>query len=172
MADRLTPEQRRLNMSRVRSKDSAAELAVRRMLHAGGFRFRLHRADLPGKPDVVMPRYHAVVLINGCFWHGHDCQLFRLPTTRTDFWAAKIAANRLRDERVVEDLATLGWRVAVVWECAIRGRGRLDGGSLRKRLATFATGSVTRDTINGVLARSDKPQALTGLGETEVSQTG
>jgi len=171
MADRLTPEQRRLNMSRVRSKNSAAELAVRRSLHAHGFRFRLHRSDLPGKPDVVMPRHRAVVFVNGCFWHGHDCQLFRLPATRTDFWTAKITANRLRDERVINDLAKLGWRIAVVWECALRGRGRLDGETLSTQLATFTTGSMTRETISGVLSRWGTPQALTGLPAAEVSQT-
>lgn len=117
MVDRLTPDQRRLNMSRVRAKDTRPEMIVRRLLHSLGFRFRLHRRDLPGRPDIVLPRYRAAIFVHGCFWHGHDCSLFRMPTTRTEFWAAKIAANRRRDGDAVSGLRDAGWRSLLIWTC-------------------------------------------------------
>ena len=125
MADVLTPEQRRLNMSRIRGKDTKPELTLRRGLHALGLRFRLHRKDLPGRPDIVFPRYRAAVLVHGCFWHGHDCPLFKWPATRREFWQTKIEGNRARDLSDVAGLAAVGWRVLVVWECALKGPARL-----------------------------------------------
>ena len=108
MVDVLTPEQRRLNMSRIRGKDTKPELMLRRGLHALGLRFRLHRKDLPGRPDMVFPRYRAAVLVHGCFWHGHDCPLFKWPVTRREFWAVKIEGNRARDMRDLAGLAGAG----------------------------------------------------------------
>src|SRR3546814_1711336 len=105
-------------MSRIRSKDTKPELQLRRGLHAAGLRYRLHPQELPGRPDIVFPRYRAVVLVNGCFWHGHDCQLFRMPATRRDFWNAKIRRNQERDTQTVRALLDEGWRVLTVWECA------------------------------------------------------
>ena len=125
MADIVSPSVRSRMMAGIRGKDTKPEVILRRALHREGFRFRLHAKDLPGKPDLVFPKYRAVILANGCFWHGHDCALFRLPTTREDFWRQKIDANRKRDRRNREALVQGGWRVADVWECAIRGRGRL-----------------------------------------------
>lgn len=122
--DPLTPEQRRLNMSRVRGKDTKPELVIRRALHAGGFRYRLHGRKLPGRPDLVFSRRKAVIFVHGCFWHGHDCPMFRLPATRTDFWAAKIEGNRARDQRAVSALLESDWRVATIWECCLRGPAR------------------------------------------------
>ena len=124
MADVLTSEQRRLNMSRIRGKDTKPELLLRHGLHARGLRYRLHRKDLPGRPDIVFPRYRAVILVHGCFWHGHDCPLFKLPATRQEFWAAKIKGNKARDARDIASLISTGWRVLVVWECALKGPGR------------------------------------------------
>jgi DNA mismatch endonuclease (patch repair protein) len=149
MADRLTIEQRRLNMSRIRGKHTAPELAVRQILHRGGFRYRLHRRDLPGKPDVVLPRYRAAILINGCFWHGHDCSLFRTPTTRAAFWNDKIEKNRRRDAIAVQRLTELGWRTLCVWECAIKGRKRLPDAELARRMVAFVTGEELTDEIAG-----------------------
>lgn len=140
MADRLTPEQRRLNMSRVRARDTRPELVVRSILHRAGFRYRLHRRDLPGRPDVALPRHRAAVFVHGCFWHGHDCSLFRMPATRTEFWAAKIEGNRRRDAAAVAALADAGWRSLWVWECALRGRGRLAADDLGARMAGFLAG--------------------------------
>jgi DNA mismatch endonuclease (patch repair protein) len=125
MADVLSPEQRKLNMSRIRGRDTKPELLIRRGLHARGFRYRLHDKKLPGTPDLVFPRYHAIVFVHGCFWHEHTCPMFKPPLTRQDFWATKIASNRARDERNIDALLKLGWRVAIVWECSIRGRTKL-----------------------------------------------
>lgn len=111
-------------MSGIRGHNTKPEILIRRLLHRQGFRFRLHVRVLPGKPDIVLPRYHAVIFVHGCFWHGHDCPLFRLPGTRQEFWQAKIDRNRANDQKAVEALLHRGWRVGVVWECAIRGAGR------------------------------------------------
>lgn len=113
------------NMSAIRGSNTTPELTVRRSLHAMGFRFRLHCKKLPGKPDIVLPRYKAVIFVNGCFWHKHDCDVFRLPATRREWWNRKLTANRLRDEAVQDNLRELGWRVMVVWECGLQGRKRI-----------------------------------------------
>jgi DNA mismatch endonuclease, patch repair protein len=125
MTDVLTPQQRHLNMSRIRGKDTAPEMLLRRGLHARGLRFRLHRRDLPGCPDLVFPLYRAVIFINGCFWHGHNCSMFKLPATRSEFWAAKIAGTQMRDALALKSLSKEGWRSLVIWECLLRGPRRL-----------------------------------------------
>jgi DNA mismatch endonuclease, patch repair protein len=107
MTDVLTPEQRRLNMSRIRGRDTKPELLLRRGLHARGFRFRLNRKDLPGCPDLVFPRFRAVMFVHGCFWHWHDCPMFKWPATRTDSWRKKIEGNTKRDQGVLKALASL-----------------------------------------------------------------
>ena len=122
LTDVLTPEQRRLVMSRIRGKDTKPELILRRGLHQCGLRYGLHRADMAGKPDMVFPRHRAVVFVHGCFWHGHGCSLFRWPKTRATFWRTKINRNMERDRRVLAALNADGWRALVVWECALRGR--------------------------------------------------
>lgn len=120
MTDRHTNEQRSRNMAAVKGKDTAPEIVVRRTLHRLGYRFRLHRADLPGKPDIVLPRYRVVVFVHGCFWHGHDCKHGKRPTTRTDFWNRKLDANIARDRRNELRLQELGWSVTTIWECQTR----------------------------------------------------
>ena len=122
MADIISPEQRSALMSRIHGKDTKIELEVRRGLHALGFRYRLGGAGLPGRPDIVLPKYRTVVFVHGCFWHQHDCHLFRLPKTRTEFWKAKVDANRARDLRAEARLRELGWHVETVWECQLRGK--------------------------------------------------
>jgi DNA mismatch endonuclease, patch repair protein len=124
MVDVLTPKQRRLNMSRIRGRDTKPELLLRRCLHARGLRFRLHRKDLPGCPDLVFPRFHAVIFVHGCFWHGHSCPMFKMPTTRASFWRRKFDENKKRDQRAQTKLNQDQWRVFTVWECALRGPGR------------------------------------------------
>lgn len=119
MADSLTPEQRSERMSRIRSQDTKPELWVRSALHKAGFRFRLHRGDLPGRPDLVLPKYQAVIFVQGCFWHAHHCQNGRIPSTRSDFWRAKFDANQRRDARNVRALRATGWRVLTIWECEL-----------------------------------------------------
>lgn len=113
-----TDSRRSALMKRVRRKDTAPELAVRRFLHRGGFRFRLHRRDLPGTPDIVLTRYRTVIFVNGCFWHGHECAHGAVqPRTNRAFWQEKIRENRARDARKTAALRDAGWHVETVWEC-------------------------------------------------------
>ncbi|MCO6161014.1 very short patch repair endonuclease [Asaia lannensis] len=121
MADIVTPEVRSRMMSGIRGKNTKPEIVLRKALHARGFRYRIHDRTLPGRPDIVLPKWKAVILVQGCFWHGHDCSLFRMPSTRQEFWCEKIEGNRARDARNREKLINLGWRVLEVWECATRG---------------------------------------------------
>jgi DNA mismatch endonuclease (patch repair protein) len=109
-------------MSGIRSKNTKPELLVRHLLFSKGFRYRICNKKLPGSPDIVLKKYKAVIFIHGCFWHGHDCSLFRVPSTRTDFWLNKIDSNRKRDHKIIVELKELGWRICIVWECAIRGK--------------------------------------------------
>lgn len=112
-------------MAAIRSKNTKPEILIRRGLHAKGFRFRLNQQTLPGKPDLVLAKYRAVIFVNGCFWHGHDCPVFRWPATREVFWQKKIGGNIARDATNLAQLQEDGWRIAVVWECAVRGKQRL-----------------------------------------------
>lgn len=125
MTDVHTKEQRSRNMSAVRGKNTTPELHVRRSLHAAGYRFRLHDKQLPGRPDLTLPKYRTAIFVDGCFWHGHDCPLFKVPSTRTEFWLAKIGQNRARDAINEQSLISAGWRVLRVWECALRGKGKI-----------------------------------------------
>jgi DNA mismatch endonuclease (patch repair protein) len=136
-------------MSRIRGRDTRPELVIRRGLHAFGFRFRLHDRRLPGRPDLVFPKFRAVILVNGCFWHGHDCHLCRIPKTRRDFWVQKIGANRQRDARNLILLRDAGWRVMTVWECALKGRTRLPGESLIPEIADWLSGDMASSEIRG-----------------------
>lgn len=116
--DRLTPDQRSENMRRIRGKDSAPELVVRRLLHKLGYRYRLHRKDLPGRPDIVLPPRRKVIFVHGCFWHRHpDCKFAYNPKSRLDFWSSKFRQNVERDHRAAATLMASGWSVLVVWEC-------------------------------------------------------
>ena len=118
--DRVTPKQRSKIMAAVRSKDTKPERFIRRELHSRGYRFRLHRPDLPGKPDIVFPSRRRVIFVNGCFWHGHDCPRGALPATSHEFWKAKIGRNKERDAENQSRLEAAGWNVLVVWECDLR----------------------------------------------------
>ena len=109
-------------MAGIRGKNTKPEILLRKALHRRGFRYGLHCADVPGRPDLVFRSRRAVIFVHGCFWHGHDCRFFRLPGTRPDFWRAKIDSNRRRDLVVAEQLRAGGWRQLVIWECAIRGQ--------------------------------------------------
>ena len=120
MTDVHNSAQRSYNMSRIQGRDTRPEIRARKLLHAMGFRYRLHVKDLPGKPDLVFPAAKAVLFVHGCFWHGHDCPLFRWPKTRADFWQIKIGRNQSNDQKHLAALRDAGWRVAIVWECALR----------------------------------------------------
>jgi len=125
MVDVLSPESRSYCMSQIRSANTRPELQVRRLLFGGGFRYRLNDVHLPGKPDLVFPRYRAVVFVHGCFWHGHGCHMFKVPETNRHFWLTKIHKNRLNDARARRALRKAGWRILTIWECALRGRRKL-----------------------------------------------
>lgn len=123
MTDVLTPEQRRRCMSAIRSVDTEPELAVRSIAHRLGYRFRLHRKDLPGTPDLVFPSRRKVVEVRGCFWHQHPrCRFATRPSTRADFWAEKFAQNKKRDARNLRQLRKLGWQTLVIWECQTKDK--------------------------------------------------
>jgi len=154
MADVLTLEQRRLNMSRIRVKDTKPEMLLRQELHARGFRYLLHRRELTGCPDLVFPRYRAVIFVHGCVWHGHACHLFKVPGTRTEFWLKKISGNVDRDSRAVESLQRDGWRVLTIWECALRGRGRLDPDKVLGKAEAFLMGKRLVFQVTGRQALS------------------
>lgn len=134
MVDVMDPQKRSALMSRIRARDTAPELCVRHYLWRGGFRYQLYRRDLPGRPDLVLPKWRKVIFVHGCFWHRHmGCPYFRLPRTRTRFWDEKLRRNQRRDLAAVEDLTRDGWKVAVVWECAIR----LDPSKTARKLAMW-----------------------------------
>ena len=123
MSDTLSQTQRSYNMSLIRGKNSKPEILVRKELHARGFRFRLHNKNLPGSPDIVLPKYGVAIMINGCFWHGHKgCKYATKPKSNVEFWEAKIARNRHRDEVTEAHLQALGWHVVTIWECELKGK--------------------------------------------------
>lgn len=133
MTDNLTPAARSSLMSRVRQKDTRPELVLRKALHAAGLRYVLHPRSLPGRPDIVFPKYRTAVFVHGCFWHGHECRAGRSPSSNTDYWITKISANRERDAKKEAALQAQGWRVVSVWECETK-MPRLD--ALVTRLLT------------------------------------
>ena len=123
MADVFSKSKRSEIMSRIRGKDTGPEMVIRKALFANGFRYRLHVKNLPGKPDIVLPKYNAVVIVDGCFWHGHkNCKFFRMPKSRISFWRKKIDANRARDVKNRRKLRRLGWNVIQIWECQLSAR--------------------------------------------------
>jgi DNA mismatch endonuclease (patch repair protein) len=136
-------------MAGIRGANTKPEMLVRRGLHALGFRFRLHGRKMPGKPDLVLPRYSAVIFVHGCFWHWHDCQLFKWPKTRHEFWRDKIEGNSERDSRAEAELKATGWRVLKVWECALRGRTRLEPQELIARAASWLRSAEPEGEIRG-----------------------
>ena len=136
-------------MAAIKGSHTRPELIIRKAMHAEGLRYRLHVKDLPGKPDLVFPRHRAAVFVNGCFWHQHECHLFKWPATRRDFWKEKISRNVLNDERAIEELRKDGWRIAVIWECALKGRTRLDFDETMQRLAAWIKSSEETITIRG-----------------------
>jgi DNA mismatch endonuclease, patch repair protein len=149
MPDIVSAEVRSRMMAGIRGKDTTPELVLRRGLHALGFRYRLHVSDLPGKPDIVFPGLKAVVFVHGCFWHGHDCHLFRWPSSREEFWVEKINRNRVVDARNDNALASAGWRQGIVWECALKGRTRQPTGEVIETCAKWLRSDEPRLEIRG-----------------------
>ena len=150
MVDIVSSEVRSRMMSGIKGKDTKPEILIRQLLHRAGYRFRLHRKDLPGRPDLVLSRYNAALFVNGCFWHGHeDCHLFRLPKSRQDFWKKKISGNQVRDLRKQKELFERGWRVGVVWECTLKGKMALEHDSILKGLEEFIRGDASFYELRG-----------------------
>jgi len=137
--DKLDKESRSRLMAKVKSKNTGLEKAVRSLLHSLGFRFRLHRRDLPGTPDIVLPKHKTVIFVHGCFWHAHEgCRKATVPSSNTDFWRDKLAANKARDQANIAKLQEMEWQVVVVWECQI-----IDMDALASRLADIAGAKTT-----------------------------
>lgn len=140
MADVHDKATRSKNMRAIATRDTAIEKRLAGLLTEQGITFRVQDAALPGRPDFVVDAFQCVIFTHGCFWHHHDCYLFKVPATRTDFWLAKIGKNVERDRRDVTSLKTLGWRVLIVWECALRGRMKLCDVALAERLEEWICG--------------------------------
>ena len=149
MADVVSPEVRSRMMSGIRGKNTKPELILRRLLHKRGFRYRLHAANLPGRPDMVFPKYRAVLFAHGCFWHGHNCHLFKWPKSRQDFWRDKISGNCQRDVVATNELKKAGWRILTVWECALKGRKRLTPDQLVDSCASWLKSNRGNEQIKG-----------------------
>lgn len=149
MTDKVSPEVRSRIMASIKGKDTKPEMAIRRTLHALGFRYRLHARDLPGSPDMVLPKYKAVIMVNGCFWHGHDCHLCNRSESRSEYWEQKITRNRARDERSKTQLYELGWRVATIWECAIFGKTKKPIDNIGGLMASWIKSDTQEMIIEG-----------------------
>lgn len=149
MVDVVKPSKRSHMMSGIRSKDTQPELLVRKALFARGYRYRLHAKGLAGKPDLVLPKFKAVVFVHGCFWHCHDCHLFKWPQTRVEFWHAKILSNKVRDAKNRSELINSGWRIAIIWECALKGKNKMDLLCLINVLEDWLSGDSSELDISG-----------------------
>ena len=147
MADIVDSATRSRMMSGIRGRNTKPEIAVRKALHRRGFRYALHGNHVPGKPDMVFPSRNAVIFVHGCFWHGHDCPLFRMPETRREFWQTKIARNQERDKQVRSQISEKGWRQLVIWECAIRGKGEKGLEAVAERAAIWLRSSKNNGEI-------------------------
>jgi len=142
------PETRSRNMAAIRGRNTKPELALRSALHRAGFRFRLNRSDMPGKPDIVLPKYRTVIFVNGCFWHRHNCARFKQPGgENADFWRQKLERNAERDEKVAKLLSEAGWRRFVVWECAMTGPARIPLSEIVSRISAL----LQSDRVGGVI---------------------
>ncbi|MBI3440884.1 MAG: DNA mismatch endonuclease Vsr [Proteobacteria bacterium] len=154
MTDIVDRKTRSRMMSGIKGKDTKPELIIRGALFARGFRYRLHDKRLPGKPDIVLPKYHAVIFVHGCFWHGHGCHLFKWPGTRGEFWRKKVTDNRSRDSRVIRQLLGNGWRVLTVWECSLKGKGCSGTDVIAGKIRRWLASKKARMEIAGKVLRS------------------
>ncbi|WP_346832184.1 very short patch repair endonuclease [Pseudomonas abietaniphila] len=139
MTDVVDAATRSRMMSGIKGKNTSPEILIRKALHGRGFRFRIHADELPGKPDLVLPKHKAAVFVHGCFWHGHRCRFFKVPQTRSDFWLEKIGKNRMRDDQQIATLRASGWRVLVIWECAVRSMKKQKSTALVDLIAEWLT---------------------------------
>ena len=150
VTDIVDPATRSRMMSGIRSENTKPEILLRRALHKNGFRYRLHASRIPGKPDIVFPKYRAVLFVHGCFWHGHDCPLFRMPKTRNEFWEEKIRKNRERDTKVLKKVKEAEWRTGIVWECSLKGKYRISQEEVVNRILAWLGSDTKEFEIRGV----------------------
>lgn len=148
MADRHSKATRSRNMSAVKGKNTTPEMRVRRLLHSRGYRYRLHCKHVKGKPDIVFKKYKAVIFIHGCFWHYHGCRKTNIPEDNHDFWKEKLEKNKARDQRVVEGLIEEGWRVLIIWECALKGKNKLHDEDCFKQISDWIKGTQIRKELS------------------------
>ena len=166
MADKLNTQQRHHCMSRILGKDTKPELLVRKGLHAHGFRFRLQDRNLPGRPDIVLPKYGVAIMVNGCFWHGHGgCRYATKPKSNIEFWETKIARNKHRDEVTAAHLEALGWTVIIVWECELRGKEKAEARIQALADKILSAGALKRQKedqrrLSRAAARREREQML------------
>jgi DNA mismatch endonuclease (patch repair protein) len=146
MADVVSKEKRSAMMAGIRSKDTQPEIAIRKALHERGYRYRLHARNLPGKPDLVFQKYKTAVFVHGCFWHKHGCHLFKWPSTRREFWENKINGNSERDCLNKARLIESGWKIVIIWECALKGKGRLP----LDKIANLAIDTLHSQTVTTI----------------------
>lgn len=137
------------NMSAIRGTNTRPELLIRKELFARGYRYRLNDKRLPGKPDLVLKKYRAVIFVHGCFWHRHNCPQFKWPSTRAEWWKEKLEGNRVRDQRQLSELQELGWRTLVVWECALKGKLRLQPEDLFEQIEGWLLSDTSKSEICG-----------------------
>jgi DNA mismatch endonuclease (patch repair protein) len=149
MSDIVPPHVRSRIMSSIRGKNTKIEIGVRKALFGLGYRYRLHPRSLPGRPDIVLPKHHAVIFVNGCFWHGHDCRLFRPPKTNAAFWRCKVNANRTADTKVLQSLRAIGWRTFTVWECCLRGQNQDQVAAVCHRLDRWIRSRSVQGEVRG-----------------------
>lgn len=149
MADIVSKKKRSEMMSGIQGKNTSLEHKIRSALHKLGYRYKLHDKCLPGKPDLVLPKYNVVVLVHGCFWHCHGCHMFKWPSTRPEFWKEKITGNKKRDEKNIQQLKENGWRILVIWECALRGKYKLDFDLTIRSISAWIKDSGEFLEING-----------------------
>jgi len=149
MTDVVSTETRSRMMSGIRGKNTRPEMLIRKLLHGRGFRYRLHVKTLQGKPDIVLPKYRAAILIHGCFWHGHDCHLFKWPSSNENFWSEKISRNKAVDELAVKSLHEQGWRILTIWECALKGKSRQPVAQIADDIVTWLKSGACDAEIKG-----------------------
>lgn len=153
MTDVVDPATRSRMMSGIKGANTNPEKQIRSMLHRNGFRFSLHRKDLPGKPDIVLPKYGAIIFVHGCFWHRHRCRLFKWPKSNPNFWRDKINSNAKRDERHVKSLLNNHWRVLTIWECALKGVDAMQSDRLCKRATSWLRSSSKRCVLPPIASK-------------------
>ena len=149
ITDIVDKETRSRMMSGIQGKNTKPEMLIRKGLHALGFRYRLHSPKLPGKADIVLPKYKAIILINGCFWHAHNCHFFKWPSTRKDFWESKILSNKVRDQENLKQYSDAGWKTLIIWECALKGKAKLPVNSIFDLIVHWIACERTNCNIEG-----------------------